>query len=90
MAIIDNNKLCMLDRCENVMTVEPFDRAAFSIALNTISDPIRSQEYGYHIVKVTGRREDRVRPFDEVRGEIATALGLQADGRPADTAAAGD
>lgn len=24
--IIDNNKLCMLDRCENVMTVEPFDK----------------------------------------------------------------
>jgi len=24
--IIDNNRLCMLDRCENVMTVEPFDR----------------------------------------------------------------
>lgn len=24
--IIDNNKLCMLDRCENVMNVEPFDR----------------------------------------------------------------
>jgi transketolase len=24
--IIDNNRLCMLDRCENIMTVEPFDR----------------------------------------------------------------
>lgn len=24
--IIDNNKLCMLDRCENIMTVEPFER----------------------------------------------------------------
>jgi transketolase len=23
--IIDNNRLCMLDRCENVMSVEPFD-----------------------------------------------------------------
>ena len=29
--IIDNNKLCMLDRCENIMTVEPFEQrfAAF-------------------------------------------------------------
>lgn len=29
--IIDNNRLCMLDRCENVMEVEPFDQrfAAF-------------------------------------------------------------
>lgn len=24
--IIDNNRLCMLDRCENIMTVEPFDK----------------------------------------------------------------
>jgi transketolase len=24
--IIDNNRICMLDRCENIMTVEPFDR----------------------------------------------------------------
>lgn len=24
--IIDNNKLCMLDRCENIMTVEPFEQ----------------------------------------------------------------
>lgn len=24
--IIDNNKLCMLDRCERIMTVEPFER----------------------------------------------------------------
>ncbi len=24
--IIDNNKLCMLDRCENIMAVEPFNR----------------------------------------------------------------
>lgn len=24
--IIDNNKICMLDRCENIMTVEPFEQ----------------------------------------------------------------
>lgn len=24
--IIDNNKLCMLDRCENILTIEPLDR----------------------------------------------------------------
>ena len=37
-------------------TVEPFDTAAFSIPLNTISDPIRSKEFGYHIIKVLERR----------------------------------
>lgn len=59
---------------EKGQTVDAFEQAIFSVPLNTISDPIRTQEYGYHIVKVTERREDRVRPFEEVRGEIATAL----------------
>ncbi|MFP5246264.1 MAG: peptidylprolyl isomerase, partial [Thermoanaerobaculia bacterium] len=51
-------------------TVEPFERAIFSVPLNTISDPIRTPEYGYHIVKVTERREESVRPFAEVRNEL--------------------
>lgn len=54
-------------------TVEPFENAIFSVPLNTISDPIRSTEYGYHIVKVTERREDSVRPFEEVRAELTAA-----------------
>jgi peptidyl-prolyl cis-trans isomerase D len=54
-------------------TVEPFENAIFSVPLNTISDPIRSTEYGYHIVKVTERREDSVRPFEEVRVELTAA-----------------
>jgi peptidyl-prolyl cis-trans isomerase D len=58
-------------------TVEPFERAIFSIPLNSISDPIRSTEYGYHIVKVTERRDAGVRPFEEVRGELATAAGTE-------------
>jgi peptidyl-prolyl cis-trans isomerase D len=54
------------------MTVAPFEQAIFSIPLNTISDPIRSQEFGYHIVKVTERREPAVRSFEEVRTELAS------------------
>jgi peptidyl-prolyl cis-trans isomerase D len=50
--------------------VEPFERAIFSLPLNTISDPIRSAEYGYHIVKVLGRRPAGYRSFEEVRPEI--------------------
>jgi peptidyl-prolyl cis-trans isomerase D len=57
---------------ERGQTVEPFDRAIFTVPLNTISDPIRSNEYGYHIVKVTERRPAGIRPFEEVRGELAT------------------
>lgn len=52
-------------------TVEPFERAIFSIPLNQISDPIRSQEYGYHIVKVVERRDQTVQPFEEARPALA-------------------
>jgi peptidyl-prolyl cis-trans isomerase D len=52
-------------------TVEPFDSAAFSIELNKISDPIRSAEYGYHIIKVLERRQPTYRSFDEVKGQLA-------------------
>lgn len=52
-------------------TVEPFERAIFSIPLNTISDPIRTQEYGYHIVKVVERRDQSVQPFEEARPALA-------------------
>ena len=59
---------------EQGMTVEPFDQAAFSIPLNTISDPIRSQEYGYHIIKVLERRPAGYRTFEEVRQQIASQM----------------
>lgn len=55
-------------------TVEPFEKAIFSIPLNTISDPIRSTDFGYHIVKVTERRAETVRPFAEVRPELVAAV----------------
>ena len=54
-------------------TVEPFEKAIFSVPLNTISDPIRSTEFGYHIVKVTERRGETVRPFEEVKAELASS-----------------
>jgi transketolase len=38
--IIDNNKLCMLDRCENILTVEPFDR--------------RIEAFGWQAIRVDG------------------------------------
>jgi len=51
-------------------TVEPFEKAIFSVPLNTISDPIRTTEFGYHIVKVVERRPESVRTFEEVRPEL--------------------
>jgi len=56
------------------MTVEAFDTAAFSIPLNTISDPIRSKEFGYHIIKVLERRPAGYRSFEEVRPTLAAQM----------------
>lgn len=55
---------------DRATTVEPFDTAAFSMPLNTISDPIRSKEFGFHIIKVLGRRPAGYRPFEEVRDQL--------------------
>jgi peptidyl-prolyl cis-trans isomerase D len=55
-------------------TVQPFDQAAFSIAPNTISDPIRSKEFGYHIIKVLERRAAGIKSFDEVKPQLAAQM----------------
>ncbi|HEX7152738.1 MAG TPA: peptidyl-prolyl cis-trans isomerase [Thermoanaerobaculia bacterium] len=59
---------------ERGQTIPVFEQAIFSIPLNTISDPIRSTEYGYHIVKVVERKPAGTRPFEEVRTELAGQL----------------
>ena len=58
-------------------TVAPFDTAAFTVPVNTISDPIRSTEFGYHIIKVVERRDPGYRSFDEVRGQLASQMAEQ-------------
>lgn len=50
-------------------TVEPFERAIFSLPLNTV-DVVKSPEYGYHIVKVVERRPAGYRTFEEVKTEL--------------------
>ncbi|HEV7572336.1 MAG TPA: SurA N-terminal domain-containing protein [Thermoanaerobaculia bacterium] len=51
-------------------TVPEFDVPAFSMPLNTISDPLRSKDFGYHIIKVLERRPEGYRPFEEVRDRL--------------------
>jgi peptidyl-prolyl cis-trans isomerase D len=60
---------------EKGVTVPEFEQAIFSIPYNTISDPIRTKDFGYHIVKVTDRRPPGIRPFEEVRAMLAARAG---------------
>lgn len=59
------------------MMVKPFEEAAYALKENQLSGVVRS-DFGFHIIKLTGIRPERVRPFDEVRGEIAADLKRQA------------
>lgn len=56
-------------------TVEVFD-AAFSLALNTVSEPLKSP-YGYHLVKVEKRIPASQGSLDEARPEIVATLRAQ-------------
>jgi peptidyl-prolyl cis-trans isomerase D len=51
--------------------VPNFEATAFSLKKGEISNVIKT-EYGFHIVQVTDREEARVKPFEEVKAELAT------------------
>lgn len=57
--------------------VKPFEDAVFSMKENQVSDVVRS-DFGFHIIRLTGIRAEKVRPFSEVRDEIAGELKSQA------------
>lgn len=59
------------------VTVPPFDTAAFTIPMNTISDPIRTTDFGYHIIKVLERRPAGYRSYEEVAPMLSTQLAEQ-------------
>ena len=53
--------------------VPDFERAAFALKPNEISDVVKTQ-YGYHIIMVTERKEGERRPFDQVKEQIKSTL----------------
>lgn len=59
------------------MMVKPFEDAVFSLQENQFSGIVRS-DFGLHIIKLTGIRQQRVKPLESVRAEISAELRRQA------------
>lgn len=62
------------------MMVKPFEEAAFAMKQGELSGLVES-EFGYHIIKLTGIRPAKMKPFEQVRGEIEAELRKQRSGR---------
>jgi peptidyl-prolyl cis-trans isomerase D len=68
--------------------VKSFEDVAFALKDGQISDVIRS-DFGFHIIRVTGVRPERVKPIEEVKADILAELKREAGMKKyADTAEA--
>lgn len=57
--------------------VPEFEVAAFSMELNQVSEPVKSQ-FGYHIIKLISKNEETISTFDEVKdGVNQQVLGMK-------------
>ena len=50
-----------------------FEGAAFALALGQISDPVRTP-FGYHLIEVTEIQPETLKPFEEVRDQLAAEV----------------
>jgi peptidyl-prolyl cis-trans isomerase C len=53
--------------------VQAFEEAAFAMSVGDISDIVETQ-FGYHIIKLTDRKEERQIPFEEAEAQIRKTL----------------
>ncbi|GLK79482.1 peptidylprolyl isomerase [Methylopila turkensis] len=49
--------------------VPAFDEAVFKLEPNKVSDPVKTQ-FGFHVIKVTEKRERPIPPFEQVKPQI--------------------
>jgi peptidyl-prolyl cis-trans isomerase C len=54
--------------------VPPFEKAAFSLKVGEVSEPVKSQ-FGWHLIELHDRKEPDVTPFEEVKEKIVEYLG---------------
>ena len=59
------------------MMVPEFEEAAFTLELNTVSEPVKTQ-FGYHLVKTESKNEATVAKFEDVKEQIIGNLMQQA------------
>lgn len=52
-------------------TVKAFENAAFSLKPNELSGVIKT-EYGFHIIQVLEKQDAHLKPFEEVKDQLAT------------------
>lgn len=55
------------------MMVPEFEEAAFSMEQGQVSAPVKTQ-FGYHLIKVYDKKENSIKPVDDVRDQIANQL----------------
>lgn len=53
--------------------VPEFEKAAFDLDINEVSEPVKTQ-FGYHIIKVEEKNESDIKPLEEVKEMVSANL----------------